>query len=103
MICVPHSVSRRRSAHLPDNDAPHEEIAEMENPRHEAGTLSGCTGCRDAAYEPGWYQMLRRLSGPAEERSLHLACDAGFMGSDNVVADPWLREAPPRVSTAHAF
>lgn len=74
----------------------------MENARHEAGTLSGCTGCRDAAYEPGWYQMLRRLSGPAEERSLHLACDAAPTAFESVV-DPWFREAPPRVSTAYGF
>ena len=75
----------------------------MENAAHEAGTLSGCKGCRAAAYEPGWYQMLRRLSGPADEGSTHLACEAAALGHEGPVSDPWLREAPPRVSPVYGF
>jgi hypothetical protein len=75
----------------------------MENAAHEAGTLSGCKGCREAAYEPGWYQMLRRLSGPADERSMDIACQAAPLGHEGPVSDPWLREAPPRVSPAYGL
>jgi hypothetical protein len=74
----------------------------MENEMHEAGTLTGCSTCREAVYEPGWYQMLRRISGPGEDRQLHLVCD-GTKQAEAATDDPWIHEAPLRVSTTYGF
>jgi hypothetical protein len=70
----------------------------MKDQAHEAGTLSGCSACRETVYEPGWYQMLRRLSEPVEERALHLVCEP--IGIEAPAADPWLRSAPPATTAA---
>ena len=49
----------------------------METKTHQAGTVAGCTNCREVVYEPGWYQMLRRLAEPDQPQSLHLVCGDG--------------------------
>jgi hypothetical protein len=74
----------------------------MGNEMHEAGTLSGCATCREAVYEPGWYQMLRRISGPGEDGALHLVCDGGQQ-AERAGVDPWAHEAPLRISTSYGF
>jgi hypothetical protein len=58
----------------------------MENKAHQPGTVAGCPSCREVVYEPGWYQMLRRLAEPDRPRSLHLAC-----GDPH----PWTRAPDP--------
>ncbi len=32
----------------------------MDHSKHEAGTVTDCEKCHDAAYEPGWYAVLLR-------------------------------------------
>lgn len=39
---------------------------------HDPGTFAECDECRDVAYEPGWYALLKRLSDPSEARDLWL-------------------------------
>jgi hypothetical protein len=59
---------------LADQQQPPNRNPEMENETHRAGTVAGCTNCRDVVYEPGWYQMLRRIAEPDQPPSLHLVC-----------------------------
>lgn len=77
----------------------------MENKTHQAGTVAGCTNCREVVYEPGWYQMLRRLSGPAEPPSLHLVCGAGDPGvaTPDPSPDAWTTAAPALATSSLGF
>jgi len=50
----------------------------MDHATHEAGTIPECPACVEAAYEPGWYALLRRLSErPEEEQGLLLVASGG--------------------------
>jgi len=49
----------------------------MDYATHKPGTSAGCFQCRQYAYEPGWYQMLRQLAEPDPDRALVLACVDG--------------------------
>jgi hypothetical protein len=42
----------------------------MDHGTHVAGTIPECPGCLEAAYEPGWYSLLRRLSERPEDQEL---------------------------------
>jgi hypothetical protein len=77
----------------------------MENKTHQAGTVAGCSNCREVVYEPGWYQMLRRLAEPDQPRSLHLVC--GTAHRENAPSDPspdaWTAWAPALATSSLGF
>jgi hypothetical protein len=72
----------------------------MENKTHQAGTVAACTNCREVVYEPGWYQMLRRIAAPDQPRSLHLVCGAGHSGTDT---ETWTTGAPALATSGLGF
>lgn len=55
----------------------------MESEMHEAGTVAGCPTCRQFVYEPGWYQMLRRLSEPERDQEVDLSLVCGSKPGSN--------------------
>jgi hypothetical protein len=77
----------------------------MENKTHHAGSVAGCSNCREVVYEPGWYQMLRRLAEPDQPRSLHLVCGDGHR--ETAAADPssdaWSAGAPALATSSLGF
>lgn len=77
----------------------------MENKTHQAGTVAGCTNCREVVYEPGWYQMLRRLAEPDQPRSLHLVCGSDHPGTKapDPSPDAWTTEAPALATSSLGF
>jgi hypothetical protein len=62
----------------------------MESEMHEAGTVAGCPTCRQFVYEPGWYQMLRRLSEPERDQEvvLSLVCGSSPVANSETVPVP---------------
>jgi hypothetical protein len=77
----------------------------MENKSHQAGTVAGCTNCREVVYEPGWYQMLRRLAEPDQPRSLHLVCGTAHSGTEGPGPSPetWTAGAPALATSGLGF
>jgi hypothetical protein len=77
----------------------------MENKTHQAGTVAGCTNCREVVYEPGWYQMLRRLAEPDQPRSLHLVCGLDHPGTKAPDPSPgaWTTGAPALATSGLGF
>jgi hypothetical protein len=77
----------------------------MENKTHQAGTVAGCTNCREVVYEPGWYQMLRRLAEPDQPRGLHLVCGDGHRETAAADASPnaWSAGAPALATSSLGF
>lgn len=77
----------------------------MENKTHQAGTVAGCANCREVVYEPGWYQMLRRLAEPDQPRSLHLVCADGHRETAAADASPntWTGGAPALATSSLGF
>ena len=77
----------------------------MENKTHQAGTVAVCTNCREVVYEPGWYQMLRRLAEPDQPRSLHLVCGDGHRetAAAGPFPDAWAAGAPGPATSSLGF
>lgn len=72
----------------------------MENETHQAGTVAGCTNCREVVYEPGWYQMLRRLAEPDQPPSLHLVCGVARTATAASDHSPDLTTGAPALATS---
>jgi hypothetical protein len=75
----------------------------MESKTHQAGTVAGCTNCREVVYEPGWYQMLRRLAEPDQPRSLHLVCGPAHSETEAPSPETWTTGAPALATSGLGF
>ena len=59
----------------------------MDHSAHEPGTVADCPECRELAYEPGWYKLMREERVVERDPSTVLVPEVGEREVEVVVAE----------------